>query len=224
MKIISWNVNGIRAIERKGFLQWLKKEKPDIIGVQEIKAQENQLSKELLSPDNYHGYFNPAERKGYSGVAIFSKEKPLKIINGFNISEFDIEGRVIAADFGEFIYFNIYFPNGKRSLERLEYKLEFYDAALEYFDRLVKEGKKLIIGGDYNTAHHEIDLARPKANETISGFLPVERKWLDKLEKHGYVKYQIHRYTFVTGVSLLMLARAYIPMKQIVLALLQGVT
>ena len=187
MKIISWNVNGLRAAERKGFLQWLESENPDILGVQELKAKENQLSTELVSPKNYFAYFNPAQRMGYSGTAIYTKVEPKKILNGFGLEEFDIEGRVQMADFGDFIFFNIYFPNGKKNIQRLEYKLDFYDAALEYFDKLVRSGKKLIITGDYNTAHKEIDLARPKENETISGFLEVERKWLDQLVEHGYI-------------------------------------
>jgi len=187
MKIISWNVNGIRAAERKGLLDWIKKEKPDVLGLQEIKAMEDQLSEDLKAPDGYHTYFNPAERKGYSGTALYTKKAPLEVKNGFGIPGFDSEGRIQAADYGDFIFFNIYFPNGKMNTTRLEYKLDFYDAALEYFDKLVKSGKKLLISGDYNTAHTEIDLARPEANETISGFLPVERKWLDKLVAHGYI-------------------------------------
>lgn len=187
MKIISWNVNGIRAIEKKGFINWLHKENPDILGIQEIKATEDQLSKSLLAPDHYHTYFNPAQRKGYSGTALYTKPQPHELINGFGIPEFDNEGRVQAADYGDFIFFNIYFPNGKSRQERLEYKLDFYDAALEYFDKLVKSGRKLLIAGDYNTAHKEIDLARPCENEMVSGFLPIERKWLDKLVSHGYI-------------------------------------
>ncbi|MBI4232026.1 exodeoxyribonuclease III [Candidatus Peregrinibacteria bacterium] len=187
MKIISWNVNGIRAVEKKGFIKWLEKENPDILGLQEIKAMEDQLSKELLAPHGYHTYFNPAQRKGYSGTALYSKIQPGEVYNGFGIPEFDSEGRIQAAEYGDFTFFNIYFPNGKQSTERLEYKLNFYDAALDHFEELVKKGKKLIITGDYNTAHHEVDLARPKENETISGFLPVERKWLDKITEHGYI-------------------------------------
>lgn len=187
MKIISWNVNGLRAVSKKGFLEWLQNEKPDIIGLQEIKAQENQLPPQILAPENYHAYFNPADRKGYSGTAIYTKKRPSELLNGFGVTKFDCEGRTQIADFGDFVFMNIYFPNGKMNPMRLNYKLEFYDTALEYFDKLVKKGKKLFITGDYNTAHHEIDLARPKENEMISGFLPIERKWLDKLVEHGYI-------------------------------------
>jgi len=186
MKLISWNINGIRAAQKKGFLEWLQKEKPDVIGVQEIKAHESQLDKELLAPRGYHSFFNPAERRGYSGVAIYTKQQPIEVINGIGITEFDIEGRVIGADYGDFIFFNIYFPNGKSRADRLQYKLDFYEACLKYFEKLVKSGKKLLIAGDYNTAHNEIDLAQPKDNELISGFLRIERDWLDKLVKHGY--------------------------------------
>lgn len=186
MKLISWNLNGIRSAEKKGFLDWLYKEQPDVLGVQEIKAKADQLSQELLDPEGYFGYFNPAHRPGYSGTALFSKKQPENILRGFDLPRFDNEGRVIAADYGDFIFFNIYFPNGKASLQRLEYKLDFYDAALEYFDKLVKSGRKVLIAGDYNTAHREIDLARPKENEKISGFLRIERDWLDKMLEHGY--------------------------------------
>ncbi|MFC1615972.1 exodeoxyribonuclease III [Patescibacteria group bacterium] len=187
MKIISWNINGLRAIHKKGFLDWLHQEKPDILGLQEIKAQEHQLSQEILAPKNYHTYFNPAERKGYSGTALYSKNQPKAVSNGLGIYEFDNEGRTQAAEFEDFILFNIYFPNGNSRQDRLQYKLDFYEAAIKVFDKLVKQGKKLIIAGDYNTAHNPIDLARPKENEHVSGFLPIERKWLDKLTKHGYI-------------------------------------
>lgn len=187
MKLISWNVNGLRAAERKGFLNWLQNEQPDVIGLQEIKAMEEQLSEEIRDPEGYHAYFNSAERKGYSGTAIYSRKKPESLETGFGIPHFDSEGRIQAADFGDFTFFNIYFPNGKASPERLKYKLDFYDASLEYFEKLVKQGKKLLISGDYNTAHKEIDLARPKENEKISGFLPIERDWLDKMLAHGYL-------------------------------------
>lgn len=187
MKIISWNVNGLRSIAKKGFFEFLQKEKPDVLAIQEIKVQEDQLSKELLAPHGYHAYFNPARRKGYSGTAIYSKIQPRGVFNGFGDEDLDAEGRVQAADYGDFILFNIYFPNGKMNQTRLEYKLDFYETALKYFDKLIAEGKKLLITGDYNTAHNEIDLARPKENEDVSGFLAIERRWLDKLVSHGYI-------------------------------------
>lgn len=186
MKIISWNVNGIRAAERKGFIDWLDVEQPDVIGVQEIKAMEEQLSDDLRSPKGYKSFFNSAERKGYSGTGLYSKHEAVDYSVGLGHPRFDNEGRTQAIDFGDFTLFNIYFPNGKRNEERLKYKLDFYDASLDLFDRLVAEGKKLIVMGDYNTAHHPIDLARPQQNTKVSGFLPVERQWLNKLVEHGY--------------------------------------
>ncbi len=187
IRLISWNVNGIRAAQKKGFLDWLHSEKPDILCVQETKAHKEQLDSELADPDGYHSYFSSAVKKGYSGVVIYSKKEPLSVKCGFGIEKFDSEGRTLIADYGDFVLFNIYFPNGKASKERLEYKMEFYDAFLEYADTLKGRGKKIIVCGDVNTAHKEIDLARPKENEKISGFLPQERAWIDKLLSHGYV-------------------------------------
>jgi exodeoxyribonuclease-3 len=187
MKILSWNVNGLRAVAKKGFFEWLKKTSPDILCLQEIKVQVDQLDAPLINPPGYHGFFNPAERKGYSGVATYSKSKPTRIHKGFGIPKFDTEGRVLITDHGDFLLFNVYFPNGKMGTERLNYKMEFYEEILSYCDKLKRQGKKLVICGDYNTAHKEIDLSRPKENEKVSGFLPVERTWMDKLVEHGYV-------------------------------------
>jgi len=185
--ILSWNVNGIRAAGRKGFLEWLHSESPDILCVQETKAHPEQLDDNLLQPRGYHAYWNYPEARGYSGVATFTKEEPLSIKNGFGIEEFDVEARTIITKFPEFILFNVYFPNGKKDEARLKYKLKFHDEFLDYTDSLKAQGKKCIICGDYNTAHKEIDIARPKENENKSGFLPVERGWMDKLVAHGYV-------------------------------------
>ncbi|NOY57448.1 MAG: exodeoxyribonuclease III [Calditrichaeota bacterium] len=186
-KLVSWNVNGIRAAIKKGFSEWLSKEDPDILGIQETKAHREQVDGKLVLPDDYYLYWNSAERKGYSGVAAFSKREPVSIHYGFNIDHFDIEGRVISLEYPEFTLLNIYFPNGQRDLERLQYKLDFYDATLEYCRELRHQGKKLIICGDFNTAHKEIDLKNPKENKKTSGFLPVERQWIDKFIAHGYV-------------------------------------
>lgn len=187
MKIISWNVNGVRAIQKKGFLDWLAKESPDILCLQEIKAQEHQLGPELLNPEGYHTYWNPAERKGYSGVAVFSRKKPLAVKMGFGVPRFDCEGRVLVTEFPGFVLLNIYFPNGKQGEERLQYKLDFYEETLRFVECLKSEGKKVVVCGDYNTAHQPIDLARPRENEKVSGFLPVERAWIDKWVRHGQV-------------------------------------
>ncbi|MBI1883857.1 MAG: exodeoxyribonuclease III [Chlamydiae bacterium] len=187
MIILSWNVNGIRAVERRGFLEWLEKESPDILCVQETKAHPDQLDAILLAPPGYYAFFNAAEKKGYSGVATFTKQKPLTVKTGFGVSRFDGEGRVLLTEYPEFTLLNIYFPNGKRSGERLQYKLDFYDETLRFVDQLKKKGQQVIICGDYNTAHRPIDLARPKENEKISGFLPIERQWLDQWVSEGQV-------------------------------------
>jgi exodeoxyribonuclease-3 len=187
VKLLCWNVNGIRAVMKRGFLDWLAREAPDILCLQETKATPADLPEELLNPSGYHTYWNHPEKKGYAGVATFTREKPLKILNGFAVPEFDKEGRVIITEHPGFTLFNIYFPNGKQSVERLKFKMDFYDAFLDYVEPLRKDGKKLIICGDVNTAHKEIDLARPKENSKISGFLPEERAWLDKFVARGYI-------------------------------------
>lgn len=188
MRLLSFNVNGIRAIEKKGFLDWLKTDSPDIIGLQEIKAMPDQLSEEIKNPEGYGNVlWNPAERKGYSGTAIFSKPAWKSASKGFGIERFDSEGRITIAKYDAFTFINIYYPNGQKDDERLQYKMDFYDAFLEFADDLVQKGENLVICGDFNTAHREIDLAHPKANEKNSGFLPIERAWLDKFISHGYV-------------------------------------
>ena len=187
IRILCWNVNGIRAVERKGFLEWLQQESPDILCLQETKAQPDQISYELQQPPGYNAYWNFPQRKGYSGVATLTKEKPIRVQNGLGIKRFDVEGRVIMAEYPEFTLFNVYFPNGKQSEERLKYKMDFYDAFLDFIDSMKARGEKLIICGDVNTAHKEIDLARPKENEDVSGFLPMEREWMDKFVAHGFI-------------------------------------
>lgn len=187
MRIICWNVNGIRAAQKKGFIQYVKKAAPDIMCLQETKAHPEQLDEELLKIDGYDSYFVSAEKKGYSGVAIYNKVHPVAIISGCGASKFDCEGRVIRADFDKFTLYNIYFPNGGRGPERVRYKLDFYDHMLDQWEELRAEGKELIICGDYNTAQHEIDVARPKEWSKVSGFLPEERAWLDKITDMGYV-------------------------------------
>ena len=187
MKIISWNVNGIRASEKKGLYAWFNKTQPDILCLQEIKAQPDQVPPHLRNTPGYYIYWNPAEKKGYSGVVTFTKQKPLQVSTGFGIKKFDAEGRILITEYPQFSLFNIYFPNGKKDQERLLYKLDFYDAFLSYADALKESGKHIVVCGDFNTAHKEIDLARPKENEKISGFLPVEREWIDTFIDHGYV-------------------------------------
>ncbi|MFH1646255.1 MAG: exodeoxyribonuclease III, partial [Chloroflexota bacterium] len=193
-RLLSWNVNGIRAIRNKGFLEWLERESPDILAIQETKAQIDQLEGDLKEPPGYLTYWNSPERKGYSGVAVFAREEPREVRYDLGDAGLDIEGRVIVAEYPDFTLFNIYFPNGKMGPERLNYKLTFYDRFLEYADSLKKAGQKLVICGDVNTAHNEIDLSRPKENSKVSGFLPEERAWMDKFLAHGYVDTFRHFY------------------------------
>lgn len=187
IEILCWNVNGIRAVERKGFLPWLSQKSPDILCLQEIKAQADQLPPGIRQPSGYHSYWDFPIRKGYSGVATFTRVEPATVENGLGIDRFDVEGRVITARYPHFTLLNVYFPNGKMSQERLDYKMDFYEAFLDFVAPLMAGGQRLIVCGDFNTAHKEIDLARPRENEDVSGFLPEEREWMDRLVARGFV-------------------------------------
>ena len=187
IRILSWNVNGIRAVHKKGFLDWLAKERPDILCIQETKASIEQLSEDLLAPNGYTSYWNSAVRKGYSGVSIYTKTPALNVKDYMGIPEFDHEGRFLRVDFDEFVLMNVYFPNGKMGSERLKFKLDFYDAFLDYIERLREQKRSVVFLGDVNTAHQEIDLARPKENSKVSGFLPIERQWIDTTVAKGYL-------------------------------------
>ena len=187
LRLMSWNVNGLRALHKKGFLDWLAGASPDILCLQETKVSEGQVPDELVDASGYTSYFAFPERKGYSGVALYSRIAPRSVSYGFGMDEFDREGRTIVADYGDFVLLNTYFPNGRSSRDRLRYKMEFYDSFLEYADGLRAEGREVVICGDVNTAHKEMDLARPKQNARMSGFLPEERRWIDKLLDQGYV-------------------------------------
>ena len=187
MKLFSWNVNGVRAIEKKGLLDWLASESPDVLCIQETKAKFEQLPDSLQNLDGYFSYWHSADKLGYSGVATFSKKEPLHVQYGLGIDKYDKEGRVIITEFENFLLYNIYFPNGQKDEIRLQYKLDFYDDLLEIIDDQVASGNNVIVAGDWNTAHKEIDLANPKANANYSGFLPVERAQLDTYVNHGYV-------------------------------------
>ncbi|MBP2030208.1 exodeoxyribonuclease-3 [Methanohalophilus levihalophilus] len=187
LRILSWNVNGLRSMVKKGFVEWLQKDSPDILCIQETKANPNQLTRALKHIEGYYSYFAAAERKGYSGVAIYSKVAPERVEYGFGDPRFDHEGRILIAWYENFVLFNIYYPNGNSSQERLDYKMDFYDAFLEYVDGVRDEGYNVVVCGDVNTAHKEIDLARPKQNEKRSGFLPEERAWIDEFLSHGYI-------------------------------------
>ena len=193
--IVSWNVNGIRAVHRKGDFQVILDERPDILCLQETKATPEQLPDELRSPAGYHSYFHsPTQKKGYSGVAIYSKEEPIKVSRDMGMEQFDQEGRLIMAEYKDFTLINCYFPNGGGAPERLRYKLDFYDCFLEFLNKLHKKQPNIIICGDINVAHKPIDLARPKENETHVGFLPIERAWMDKLISHKWVDLFRHFY------------------------------
>ncbi|MDR1474100.1 MAG: exodeoxyribonuclease III [Endomicrobium sp.] len=185
MEIVSWNINGIRAIYKKNFFDWFKNEKADIVCVQETKAHEIQFPKGLKKIDRYNLYCSSGEKKGYSGVAVWSKIEPESISTSIENKLFDNEGRILRLNFKDFILFNIYFPNGGASQERLNYKIEFYDYFIEYLKKF--KDKRVIICGDYNTAHYPIDLARPYQNEKTSGFMPKERERLDKLVDAGFI-------------------------------------
>jgi len=187
LKILSWNVNGIRGAQKRGFSDWLASESPDILCVQETKASPDQLPEALKNPPGYHSYWNSAQRKGYSGVGVYSKKEPLNLTVSMGLKSFDEEGRLMQLDFGDFVLFNVYFPNGKSGPERLRFKMDFYDAFLERIELLRQHQNRLVVVGDVNTAHNEIDLARPKENSKISGFLPIERAWIDKVVSRGYV-------------------------------------
>jgi len=189
MKILSWNVNGLRAVIKKGFIEWFKKEKPDILCLQETKiSSPEQLPHGIVHPEGYSVCWNCAvEKKGYSGTVIFSNIKPKKFITEFDQNILSREGRIIAAEYKDFILLNVYFPNGGMGPERLAYKMRFYEAFLKHINSYVKQGKNVIFCGDVNTAHQEIDLDRPKENSKKTGFLPEERAWIDEVVASGYI-------------------------------------
>ena len=189
-KFVSWNVNGIRAVDKKEALKWIDEANINILGLQEIKAEKEQIPPTIFDKTYEHVQVSSSSKKGQSGVALFSDITPTFQDDAMHIDILD-EGRINEIHFElggkQIAYFNIYFPNGQRDDERLQYKLEFYDRFLEYCEKLKKEGKSIIMCGDVNTAHKAIDLKRPKANEETSGFLPIERAWMDKYVEHGYV-------------------------------------
>ncbi len=184
MKLISWNVNGIRSALKKGFLEFVRKEKPDVLCVQEIKAMPEDVTVDL---PGYEQYWNSAERRGYSGTAVFTRVKPLKVTLGLGQEKHDKEGRVIRAEFPDFYLVNVYTPNSKRGLERLPYRTQEWDVDFLAAMKKLEKRKPVIFCGDLNVAHTEIDLANPKANVKNHGFTPEERAGFDRIVARGFV-------------------------------------
>lgn len=203
MKIISWNINSINAITKKNFFDFIKREKADIYCFQELKANAKTLPDKTREIKNYHSFFSFAEKKGYSGVACYSKKKPIKVTEGIGVEEFDKEGRVLTLEFNNFFLINTYFPNAGSGLKRLDYKLSFNKAFAEHAEKLKKK-KNLIITGDLNIAHKPKDLANPESNENHAGYTPEEREWFSNFLNKGYVdtfrefKKESGHYTFWT--------------------------
>lgn len=188
VKICSWNVNGLRATIKAGHLQaWLDTSQPDVVGFQEVKATPEQVPDEPWTALGYRSWWHPAERAGYSGSILLSKEEPLAVRLGLGLEQFDIEGRVIQADFPQYTVISAYFPNAGRGVERMEYKLDFYSAFLEHVNGLRARGQNVVFMGDLNVAHNEIDLARPEEAMKGTGFLPEERAWITRFIDGGYV-------------------------------------
>lgn len=187
MQITTWNVNGIRAILKKGAAEWMRAHSSDVFCFQEVKAQRGQVPELQTLLPGYECYWNAAARPGYSGVAVFTRQTPIAVDYGLGDERFDQEGRVIRLRYPDFVLYNIYFPNGQRGQERVDFKLAFYARLLAECDALHAAGERIIITGDFNTAHREIDLAHPKANTATSGFLPEERVWIDTFLEHGFV-------------------------------------
>jgi len=186
IEIISWNVNGIRAIATKEALKWIDERQSDILCLQEIKALKEQMPNDLFQKEYLECHINPAQKRGYSGTATYTTLASDYVSTATHVDTMD-EGRIIETHFGDIVLFNIYFPNGQKDEERLAYKMKFYDDLLAHCEELRENGKSIIICGDVNTAHREIDLKNPKANSKTSGFLPIEREWIDKLLSHGYI-------------------------------------
>ena len=187
IRLFSWNVNGLRACSRKGFPEWLQRARPDVLALQEVRATPGQLDEAVRAPDGYRTHFHPAERPGYSGVALYTAIEPRGLVlGGLGEPRFDREGRLIIADYGDFLLYAGYFPNGGEDLSRVPYKLEFSEAVLQHAERQRRAGRGIVICGDVNTAHQEIDLAHPKANRKNTGFLPEECAWVTRLIGHGY--------------------------------------
>ena len=187
MRITTWNVNGIRAVVNKDGFAWLDEVKPDILGLQEIKAKPEQVPQLLIEHPEYQSFWHSAERPGYSGTAALFKKEPISIHTGLDMEEYDDEGRTLRLEYPDFFLYIIYFPNGGQENKRVPFKLGFYARLLELCDEHHARGERVILTGDFNTAHNEIDLANPKSNQKNTGFLPEERAWIDKYLEHNFV-------------------------------------
>ena len=181
LRVITLNLNGIRSASAKGFLKWLARQKADVVCVQELKAQAADMTAEMLAPKGFHGFFHYADKKGYSGVGLYSKRQPDCVSEGIGVREFDAEGRYVRADFGKLSVISIYLPSGSSGEQRQQSKFRFMAAFYPYLDKLVREGRELILCGDWNIAHKEIDLKNWRGNRKNSGFLPEEREWLTRI-------------------------------------------
>lgn len=188
IKLVSWNVNGIRAVSKKEeFWDWFDNADADIINFQEVRATQDKIPEKLADVEGFHQSFNEAEKKGYSGVGTYSKIEPLEVVKGLGVEELDSEGRVLRIKYPDFYLYNIYFPNSGMNAKRLDFKVDFCNALLEQLVELKNNGENVVITGDYNIAHHPIDVYNPKNCEGKSGYLPEERAWLDELEQAGFV-------------------------------------
>ena len=187
MRVLSYNVNGIRAALKKGFADWLQAADPDVLCIQETKALQEQVDTGVFEDLGYHHYWFSAQKKGYSGVAIFTKKEPNKVVYGSGIDHMDFEGRILRVDFDEVSVMSLYLPSGT-NVDRLDYKFKFMDEFQDYIEKLKKEIPNLVICGDYNICHEAIDIHDPVRNKTVSGFLPEERSWLNGFMKSGFIE------------------------------------
>ena len=192
VNVVSWNVNGLRSVARKGWLNWLEQEQPDVLCMQEVRVTPEQLDHELIGPLEYTSFFASAEKKGYSGVSVYTRLKPEEVVVGLGDEKFDCEGRTITLKYKEFTVVNAYFPNGQRDHGRVPYKLDYCALFREYCQKLRGFGERLILCGDFNTAHRAIDLARPESNKNTTGFLSCERAWIDELLNQDFVDVYRH--------------------------------
>jgi exodeoxyribonuclease-3 len=202
VKIITLNLNGIRSAARKGFLEWLARQKADVVCVQEIKAQAADMTEDLLAPAGYHGHFHYADKKGYSGVGLYSRGRPRKVATGFGVAEFDAEGRYLHADFGDLSVISLYLPSGSSGEHRQASKFRFLDAFHPHLKRLRRSGREVVLCGDWNIAHREIDLKNWRSNQKNSGFLPEERAWMTRVfDELGWVDVYRRLHPEATGES-----------------------